>query len=160
HDEHHHGRDQGSRQQVRRQHGKGHRFRQRNEKKLRYSGQKEHRHKNDANTQRRYQRRNRNLLGTVEDGLFHLLAHGQIAFDVFDLHRRIIHQDADSERQSSQGHDVDGLAERAQENHGDEDGQWDRDRDDYRRTPIAQEEKDHGGGKTGGDQAFPHDSRN
>ena len=35
-----------------------------------------------------------------------------------------------------------------------------RDRDDQGRTPIAQENQDHDGGKTGGDYAFPHDSLN
>src|SRR5208337_1704100 len=56
HDKHHHGRDQGTRQQIRRQHGKAHGLGQRNEKKPCDSGEKKHRHKYDADTQRRYER--------------------------------------------------------------------------------------------------------
>ncbi len=100
------------------------------------------------------------MLGAIEDGLLHLLAHGQIALDVFDLHRRVIHQDSNCKRQPSQGHDVDGLAERAEQNHGNENGQRDRDRNDQGWTPIAQKEQDHGRSKAGGDQAFPDDSGN
>ena len=139
---------------------KAHRLRHRHEKKLRNSGQKEHRHKHNADAQRRNERRHRDLLRAVEDGLLHLLAHGQIALDVFDLHRGIVDQDADRERQSSQGHDVDGLAERAQQNHRNKNGQRNRDRDDNRRPPVAQEKQNHDGGEAGGGQAFPQNSLN
>ena len=95
HDEHHHRRNQGSRQQVRREHGERHGFRQRDEEELRHSGKKEHRHKHDADAKRRYQRGNGNLLRAIENGLLHLLAHGEIALDIFNFYRRIVHQDAD-----------------------------------------------------------------
>ena len=60
---------------------------------------------------RRDESRNRDLLRAIENGLPHLLAHGQVALDVFDFHRRIVHQDADRERQTAERHDVDRLAD-------------------------------------------------
>ncbi len=36
----------------------------------------------------------------------------EIAIDVLDRHRGVVHQDADGQRQSAQGHDVDRLAQR------------------------------------------------
>src|SRR6267154_532162 len=111
HDEHHHGRNQGSRQEIRGQHGERDRLRQRNEKKLCDTREKEHRYKHNADTKRRYQCWHSNLLRAIENGLLHLLAHGKVALDIFNLDRRIIHQNADSEREPSQGHDVDRLAQ-------------------------------------------------
>ena len=37
----------------------------------------------------------------------------QVALDVFDFHRGVVHQDAHGQRQAAQRHDVDGLAQRA-----------------------------------------------
>ncbi len=52
-----------------------------------------------------------------------LLALFQIAVDVLDLDRRIVHQNADGQRKAAQRHDVDGLAQRAQQDERDQDGQ-------------------------------------
>ena len=60
------------------------------------------------------QRRHGDLRRTIQDGLLDRLALFEIAIDVFDFHRGIVHQDADRERQAAEGHDVDGLAQRAQ----------------------------------------------
>ena len=43
------------------------------------------------------------------------LPHRQIAMRILDLHRRIVHQDADRQRQPAQRHHVDGLAQQAQD---------------------------------------------
>src|SRR6267154_6129525 len=67
HDEHHHGWNQGSRQEIGGQHGKRNRLRQRNEKELGDTREKEHRHEHDADTERRYQSRYRNLLRAVKN---------------------------------------------------------------------------------------------
>ena len=61
--------------------------------------QEEHGHEHDADAERGNERRHGDLLRAVENGLPHLLAHGQIALDVFDFHRGIIDQDADGQRQ-------------------------------------------------------------
>ena len=49
----------------------------------------------------------------IQNRFLDLLALGNIPVDVLDFHRGVVHQDADRERQSAQGHDVDGLAQRA-----------------------------------------------
>src|SRR6185437_7818983 len=54
--------NEGSRKQVRRQHGEDNRFSQGNEQITRYTGQEKHRHKYDADAERRYKGRNRDLL--------------------------------------------------------------------------------------------------
>ena len=42
------------------------------------------------------------------------LAHGHIAVRVLHLHRRVVHQNADGQREAAQRHRVDRLAEQAQ----------------------------------------------
>ena len=54
------------------------------------------------------------LRGTIENRLFYGLAHLDIAIDVLDFDSGVIYKDADSERQTAEGHDVDGFAQRAQ----------------------------------------------
>ena len=39
---------------------------------------------------------------------------GEVAVDVLDLHRGVVHQDADRQGEAAERHDVDGLAESAQ----------------------------------------------
>ena len=80
------------------------------QKDIRHAGQEEHRHKHDADAQRRDERRHRDLRRAIQNGLFDLLALFQIAVDVFDLYRRVVHQDAHRQRQPAQRHDVDRLA--------------------------------------------------
>ena len=46
----------------------------------------------------------------VQDRDAQRLAHRVVAMDVLDFHRRVIDQHADRQRESAQGHDVDGLA--------------------------------------------------
>ena len=81
---------------------------------LRNPAQKKHRHKHDADGKRGDEGRNGNLRRAIQNGLLDLLAHLQIAIDVFNLDRGVVDQNADRQRQSTQRHDVDGLAQRAQ----------------------------------------------
>ena len=37
----------------------------------------------------------------------------EIPVDVFDFHRRVVHQDSHRQRQAAQRHDVDGLVQRS-----------------------------------------------
>ena len=99
-------------------------------------------------------RRHGDLLCAVENRLPHLLAHGKVALDVFDFHRGVVHQDADGERQSSQRHDVDGLADRSQQDDRNKNRERDGNGNDDRRTPIAEEDQNHDGGKSRCDQAL------
>ena len=154
HDEHDQGWDESSRQQITGQHGEAHGLRQRYEQKFCHARQEEHGHKHDADAERGDKRRHGDLLGAVEDGLLHLLAHGKVALDVFDFHRGIIDQDADGERQSAQGHDVDGLANRAQHDDRDEDRERNGDGNDDRGAPIAEEDENHDGSKSRCDQSL------
>ena len=54
------------------------------------------------------------LRGAVQNRANQRLPHREIAMRVLDLYRRIVDQDADGQRQSTQRHHVDGLAEQAQ----------------------------------------------
>ncbi len=103
------------------QHGKAYGFSERDEQELGYAGKKKHRNKDDANAQCGNESGHSNLLRAVEDGLNGFLAHGQIAVDVFDLNGGVIHENSDCERKAAQGHDIDGLAQRAEAENADED---------------------------------------
>src|ERR1700733_1067993 len=105
HDEHDQGWDGSSRQQITGQHGEAHGLRQRYEQEFRHTRQEEHGHKHDADAEGGDKRRYGDLLGAVEDGLLHLLAHGKVALDVFDFHRGIIDQEADGGPQPPRGLD-------------------------------------------------------
>ena len=138
HDVHHQRGNQRARKQVGGEHGEHHRLRQRHEQIARYAGQEEHRHEHNADAQGGNEGRDRDLLRAVQNGLFQLLALGQVAFDVFDFDRGVVHQDADRQRQPSQGHDVDRLAQRAQRQHGDEDRKRDGDGNNDGGAPVAE----------------------
>ncbi len=160
HDEHDHGRDKGAGEQIGRQHSEADGFRQGHKEKPGDSGKQEHRHKHDANTQRRDESGHGNLLRAVENRLLHFLAQGEVALDVFDFHGGVVDENSDGESQTSEGHDVDGLAERAEQKHRDTDRKRDRDSNDDGGAPVAEEEQDHRGRESGCDQAFAHDSLN
>ena len=121
-------------------------------RKLRHAGQKEHGHKHDADAQRGNERRHRDLLRAVQNGLHRFFAHRQVAIDVFNFHRGVIHQNAHRQRQSAQGHDVDGFAQRAEAQHAHQNRQRNRDGDDQRAFPVAQEHQDHERRQARGDQ--------
>ena len=63
--------------------------------------------------------------------------------DVFDLNGGVIDKNADRQRKATQGHDIYGLAQRAQDNDRAEDRQRNRGRDHERRAPISQEKQNH-----------------
>ncbi len=111
----HHRRHQRSRQQVRRKHGEHHGHSQRREQTLRRSRQKHHRYEHDADRQGRDERRHRNLRGTIQDRRLNLLALTEVAMDVLDLYRRIVHQDADRQTEPTQRHRIQGLSKELQD---------------------------------------------
>src|SRR5215831_19640015 len=102
-----------SRKQVRREHSEAYGFGQRDEQVASHTGQKEHGDEDDADRERGNERRNGNLRSAVENGLLHFFSLGDVAVDVLNFDGCIVNENADSEREPAQGHDVDGLAQRA-----------------------------------------------
>src|SRR4029077_12434437 len=84
----------GAREQIGSQHGKYDGFTERHEQIARYAGEQKHRNKDNANRERRDERRHSNLLSAVENGVFHFLPQGDISIDVFDLNCRVVHEDS------------------------------------------------------------------
>ena len=74
--------------------------------------------------------------------------------DGFDGHGGLVDEDADSQGESAQGHEVDGLSAGPQPEHGDEQGERDVDDDDESAACIAQEDEDHEAGEHGTEQGF------
>ncbi len=92
------------RKDVAGEHGKHHGFRQRHEQITRHAGQKKHGHEHDANAQRRDKRRQCDFLRADENRIFQLFAGRHVAMDVFNRHRRVVHQNADRQRQTAERH--------------------------------------------------------
>jgi hypothetical protein len=105
---------------------------------------------------RRNQRRRCDLRRAVQNRLLDLLPRFEIAVDVFDLHRRIVHQDADRQRETSQRHDVDRFPQRCQRRQRTKNRERDRYRDDQSRAPAAQEDQDHDRRQAGGNNRLAH----
>ena len=80
----------------------------------------------------------------------------QIAMDIFDLDRGVVHQNADRQRQAAQRHDVDGFAQRAQHADRNQDRKRNRDRDNQRAAPASQEQQNHDRGQAGRDDRLAH----
>ena len=149
-----HGRDQRPREQIGGEHGEHHRFRQRNEQVARHAGEEEHGQKHDADGKGGNKCRDRDLLRAIQNRLLNLFAFGDIPVDVLNFDGGVVHQNADRERQSAQGHDVDGLAQRAHDDDGGENRKRNGNRDDHRAAPAPQKNQDHQPGKAGRNQTF------
>ena len=54
------------------------------------------------------------LLRAIQHCLSHWLQHAHVAVNVLDRYGRVVHQDADGQRQAAQSHDVYGLSEQAE----------------------------------------------
>ena len=102
---------QRARQDVGRDQRKDHRLGERTEQIAGDTAQAEHRHEGDADAHQRHGGRDDDLLGAVQDCGLDLLAVLEMPVDVLDRHRRVVDQDADGERQPTERHDVDRLAE-------------------------------------------------
>ncbi len=82
----------------------------------------------------------------------------EVALDVFDGDCGVVDEDADGERQTAEGHDVDGLAKQAEDDDRGQDRQRDGDGDDDGAAPASEEEQDHEAGEHGGDDGFADDA--
>ena len=78
-----------------------------------HASQEEHRNENDADANSRDECGQGDFLRAIENGLFERFADGHLAMDVFNFHRGVIHQNADGQSESPQGHQVDGFAQGA-----------------------------------------------
>src|SRR5260370_11403704 len=151
-------RHDGARPHVGGQHGEAYGFGQRNEQELSHAGQEKHGNEDNANAQRGDKGGHGNLLRPIEDGLDGFLAHGQVAVDVLDFNGSVVDKDADSKREATQGHDIDGLAEGAKTEDADENRQRNRDSDDQGAFPVSEEEQNHHGCEAGSDEALADDA--
>ena len=95
--------------------GEDHGFGKRHKKVAGDSAQKEHREKHDADAKRGNERRHRDLRRAFQNPIVQALSVLEVALDVLDGYSGIVHQDADGEREAAQRHDVDGFAERAED---------------------------------------------
>src|SRR5207253_1045802 len=134
------GRHDGARPHIGGQHGEAYGLGQGNEQELSHAGKEKHRNKDDTNAERGNKSGYGNLLRAVKDRLDRFLAHGQVAVDVFDFNGGVIDEDTDSEREAAQGHDIDGLAEGAETEDADENGQRNRDGNDQSAFPVSEEQ--------------------
>jgi hypothetical protein len=91
------------------------------------------------------------LRRAFENTLVQRLALLQVPQDIFDGYRRVVHQDADSQSQAAQGHQVDGLMQKTEDNHGAQDGQRNRNAYDEGTSPASQEDQDRQRREDGGD---------
>ena len=155
---HYQRRHQCPRQDVAGQHGEHHRLRQRHKQVVGHPGQEEHRHEHNTDAKGRDEGRHRDLLRAVQNGVVQRFARCHVPVDVLDGHRRIINQDSDRQRQAAQGHEIDRLAQRAQNGNGSEHRQRDGQRDDKRAAPRTQEQQNHQCRERGGDDPFPDDA--
>ena len=151
---HHQGRHERSRNDVAGEHREHHGFGQRHKQITRHTREKKHRHEHDANTQRRDERRQRDFLRAGQNGFFERLARRHVVMDIFNRHRRIVHQDADRQRETAERHQVDRFTERAQTGDGTQHGKRNGKRDDERAAPRTKEQQYHQRGQRGGNHAF------
>ncbi len=86
----HHRRHQRARQKIGGQHRQHHCQRHRSEEKLHCAFEKYHWDENNADGERRHEGRHGDLLRAIENRFGNRFAHGEIAMDIFDLHRRVI----------------------------------------------------------------------
>ena len=111
----HHGGDQRAREEVRGHDRQHHGQRQGRKQIARRAGEEDHRHEHDADAQGGNERRNGDLLRAIQNGLDDGLALPQVAMDVLDFDRGVVHQNADRQRQAAQRHHVDGFAQQVQD---------------------------------------------
>ena len=153
HQQHDQGWNQGTRQEVRRDHGKYNGHRQRNKQEACNPGQEKHRHKNNADAQGGHKSGRADFRSTHFDGIVEFLAQMQVPLYVFNCDNGLVNQDAER-------HEIERLTQRKQRQDGGQDRKGNRQRDDDGAAPVAKEQQDHQGRQPGGDQGFSHHAQN
>ena len=154
-----HGFNQRVGQNIRGDHREDHGLGERPEQIARDAAQQQHRREHDYDAEQRHCRRRDDLLGGFHNRVVDLLAGLEMAVDVFNRHGGVVDQYADGERQAAQGHHIDGFANRRQRRQRGQNRQRNRNGDDDRRPPTAQEQQDHQAGQRRGDEPFTNDAR-
>ena len=103
-------RNQCAREQVRREHGEDDGHRQGDEEASRSARDEHDGDEDDADAQRRDERGDRDLLGTVEDGAKDGLSLSHVSMNVLDLDGGIVHEDPDREGHAPERHHVERVA--------------------------------------------------
>ena len=101
-----HCRDQRARQEITGQHRKDDRHRHRRKQESARAADERHRYEDDADAESRDKSRHRDLIRAVENGLHQAFFLMQIAMDVLDLHRCVVHKDAHGQRHAAECHHV------------------------------------------------------
>ena len=149
-----HDRHQRARKGERDADGEHHRQRHRDEQVFRRARQQRHRQKDDADGQRGDKRRHGDFVRSVEDSLDQALAHIHVAMDVFDCHRRVVHENAHGQRETAERHEVQGVPESGQAHDAGQDRYRYRHDHDDRAAPAAEKQQDEQAGEARRDQAF------
>ena len=105
-----HGRHQRVRQDKGGQHREDDRFCHRREHPAGDAAEMEQRDPDDRDGERGDERRENDLIGGIDDRLLQRLAHGEMGVDIFDHDGGVVDENADGQRQSAQGHDIDRLS--------------------------------------------------
>ncbi len=84
----------------------------------------------------------------------------EMSFDVFYGHSGVVHQNSDSERQTTERHHIDRFAKKAEDHDRRQDRQGNRDRDDQGAPPAPQEQQNHQAGETCGDDRLADHTAN
>jgi hypothetical protein len=134
----HQRRHQCPRQEVRRQHRENHGLGQRSEQEPGDASQGQNRDEDNADAERRDERRYGDLHGAIQNGLFQVFALRRVPMDVLDRDRGVVHKNADGQREPAQRHAVDRLPQCAQHDDRRENGERDRHRHDERAAPAAE----------------------
>ena len=151
------GGNQGAGEEVRSEHREDDRHRERDEERFRHSGDQRHGKEDDADAERRDERRNRDLRCPVEDGTEHRFAHRVLPVEILHFHGRVVDEDADRERHPAQRHEIDRLPEPIEHDDRDQERKRNGGHHHDRRAPAPQEEQHHDPRETGCDGGFAHD---
>ena len=153
----HHRRDESSREEVGREHGEDNGHGERCEEELCRAGEQDDRDEDDADGEGRDEGGSGDLLGGVEDGAHQRLLLCHVAVRVLDLDGRVVDENADGEGEAAEGHDVDGLVERREDDERGGDREGNGGADDQGTAPAAEEEQDHEAGEDRGNGGFAGD---
>ncbi len=146
---HHRQRHRVGREQ-RQRHGK----RQRREQVLADAVQESDREKYNHRGQRSGEHGQSDFATALFRGHRRLLAHFQMAIDVFEHHHRVVDEAGKRQRQPSQHHGVDGVSSEREGDKGRQRGKWNREEHGHGGPHAAQKHQDHDGRQDQADPTF------
>ena len=147
-------RHERARQKIRRHHRKTHGHRQRRKQRTRCTGHEKRGRENREHAEHCEQSRHRSLQRGIVGRAGHGCAAMQMRVDVFDGHRRFVHEDAHSERESAERHEMDALPRDPQRERCRQQRDGNIDHHDERASHAAQKEQHHQPRQRRADGAF------